>query len=119
MSATRAQISAGVTVQVGFPTGTITCMVRASQGEAATGNVEYVPDENGDDATAVVSNLGERLTAEGALLNGETAPEKGQVVTINSVKYLVEECSVARTATVARVSLTLYRNKANAWTTTT
>ena len=116
MSATRKQIatSAGVVVDVGFGTGTISMMVRSDQSNAATGNLETVPDENGDDAVYGVSNLGERLVANGSLLANQTAPKKGDVVTINSVNYIVEDASVQRTALVARLSLTLSRNNANA-----
>ena len=116
MAATRKQIatSAGITVDVGFGDGTISMMVRSDQSNAATGNVETVPDENGDDAVYVVSNLGERLVANGSLLAEQTAPKKGDVVTIGTNKYIVEEASVQRTALVARLSLTLSRNNANA-----
>lgn len=116
MASTQEQVaSSATTVQVGFGTGTIAMMIRASQNNAASGNVEYVPDENGDDSIAVVSNKGVRLTAEGALITGQTAPVKGDVVTIGTTKYLVEEASTAHTATVTRLSLTLYANSGNVW----
>ena len=117
MAATRVQraTSGGQVVAVGFGSGTISCMIRASQNNAGTGNVEYIPDENGDDCIAVVSNLGERLTAEGALLTGQTTPKKGDIVTIDSTKYIVEECGKNLGPTVTRVSMTLYANTANTW----
>lgn len=117
MAATRAQVatSAGKTVELGFGSNTISVMIRANQSEAASGNVEYVPDENGDDCVAVVSNLGSRYTAEGALLASQTAPKKGDVLTLGSTKFLVEESNITRTATVCRISMTLYANTANAW----
>lgn len=117
MAATLNQIqtSANKEVALGFGTGTISVMIRANQSEAASGNVEYVPDENGDDCVAVVSNLGERYTAEGALLESQTPPTKGDVLTLGTTKLLVEECTVTRTATVCRISMTLYVNTANAW----
>jgi hypothetical protein len=120
MAATRAQVatSAGKTVELGFGSNTISVMIRANQSEAASGNVEYVPDENGDDCVAVVSNLGNRYTAEGALLANQTAPKKGDVLTLGSTTFLVEESTVTRTATVCRISMTLYANTANAWSTT-
>jgi len=118
MAATRAQVatSAGKTVELGFGSNTISVMIRANQSEAASGNVEYVPDENGDDCVAVVSNLGKRYTAEGALLAEQTAPEKGDVLTLGTTKFIVEESTITRTATVCRISMTLYANTANAWT---
>lgn len=118
MAATRAQVatSAGKTVELGFGSNTISVMIRANQSEAASGNVEYVPDENGDDCVAVVSNLGQRYTAEGALLAEQTAPEKGDVLTLGTTKFIVEESTITRTATVCRISMTLYANNANAWT---
>jgi len=116
MPATRKQIatSAGITVDVGFGDGTISMMVRAEQNNAATGNLETVQDENGDDAVYIVSNLGERLVANGSLLANQTAPKKGDTVTIGTNTYIVEDASVQRTALVARLSLTLSRNNANA-----
>lgn len=118
MAATRAQVgsSAGKTVELGFGSNTITVMIRANQSEAASGNVEYVPDENGDDCAAVVSNLGSRYTAEGALLASQTAPVKGDVLTYGTDKFIVEESTITRTATVCRISMTLYKNTANTWT---
>lgn len=115
MAATRKQIatSAGITVDVGFGTGTISMMVRSDQSAAATGTLETVADENGDDAVYVVTNLGERLTANGSLLANQTAPKKGDPVTINGVTYIVEDASIQRSALVARLSLTLSRNNAN------
>ena len=117
MAATRNQIesSAGKEVELGFGTGTITVMIRANQSEAASGNVEYIPDENGDDCVAVVSNLGSRYTAEGALLTSQTAPKKGDVLTLGTTKFIVEESTITRTATVCRISMTLYANTANTW----
>ena len=115
-SGTRNQIatSAGITVDVGFGAGTISMMVRSDQSNAATGNLETVQDENGDDAVYVVSNLGERLVANGSLLAEQTAPNKGDTVTIGTNTYIVEDASIQRTALVARLSLTLSRNNANA-----
>lgn len=116
MPATPKQIatSAGIVVDVGFGAGTISMMVRADQNNAATGNMETVPDEDGNDAVYVVSNLGERLVANGSLLANQTAPKIGDTVTIGTNTYVVRDASVQRTALVARVSLNIERNNANA-----
>ena len=106
--------SAGIAVAVGFGTGTIRMMVRADQNNAATGNMETVPDEDGNDAVYVVSNLGERLVANGSLLANQTEPKIGDTVTIGNNTYVVRDASVQRTALVARVSLNIERNNANA-----
>lgn len=117
MATTRVQraTSGGQVVAVGFGSGTISCMIRASQTNASTGNVEYIPDEDGDDCVAVISNKGQRLTAEGALLTGQDVPAKGDIVTINTTKYIVEEVSTTHGSTVTRVSMTLYANNNNTW----
>ncbi len=99
----------GTSVQVGFPTGeTVTGIIRASYDKQPTADIEYIRDETNNDATAVVSNLGMRIVVEGVLSAANTTA-KGSTVTINSVKYIVEDIVRRHTPGATRCSMTLYK----------
>jgi hypothetical protein len=99
----------GTSVQVGFPSGeTVTGIIRASYDKTPTADIEYVRDENNNEATAVVSNLGMRIVLEGTLSAANTTA-KGSTVTVNSVKYIVEDIVRRHTAGSTRASMTLYK----------
>lgn len=116
MASTNAPVqNASDTVVLGFGNGTITCMIRETQSDDNTGTIEYVADEDGNDSAAVVSNKGKRLTCDGYLAHGQTAPAKGDIVSLDSVAYIVENSVQRKTPTVNRISLTLYRSNAATW----
>jgi hypothetical protein len=99
----------GSTVQVGFPTGeTVTGIIRASYDKEPTADIEYIKDENNNDGTAVVSNLGMRIVVDGVLSAANTTA-KGSTVTINSIKYIVEAITRRHTPGATRASMTLYK----------
>ena len=99
----------GTSVQVGFPTGeTVTGIIRASYDKEPTADIEYVRDENNNDGTAVVSNLGMRIMVDGTLSAANTTA-KGATVTVNSVKYIVESIIRRHTPGATRASMTLYK----------
>jgi len=101
---------------LGFGNDTIGIILAETISAENTADIEYVKDENANDAIAVISNKGVRFTAEGYLKSGQTVPAKGDTVTVNSVAYIVETITVRRTATLNRVSLTLYKPAAATWT---
>ena len=99
----------GTSVQVGFPAGeTVTGIVRASYDKEPTADIEYVKDENNNDSTAVVSNLGMRIVVDGVLSAANTTA-KGSTVTVNSIKYIVEAITRRHTPGATRCSMTLYK----------
>jgi hypothetical protein len=99
----------GTTVIVGFPSNeSMTGIIRSSYDKEPTANLEYVRDENNNDATAVVSNLGMRIVVEGTLSAANTTA-KGSTVTVNSVKYIVESIVRRHTPGATRASMTLYK----------
>ena len=105
----------GATVIVGFAAGTaVANVIRDSHDTETTADIEYVRDENNNEATAVVSNLGARVTVAGVCSAAVTI-KKGDVVTINSVGYLVESATERRTKTVCRFELTAYKPAAATW----
>ena len=100
---------------LGFGADTISVMVRETHNEEDTANIEYVPSETGDDAVAVVSNPGKRITVDGYLVSGVAVPRKGDAVTLGSDKYMVESRQIRRTRTTARISMTLYKPDNTTW----
>ena len=96
------------TVEIGFPTGeTITGTLRESQENATTADLEVVNDEQNDEACTIVSNPGAEKVISAIVLSTFTAPEKGTIVTVNSVNYLVHDISVTSSRTIKRMSITI------------
>lgn len=100
---------------LGFGADTIGIVVRETHNEDDSATIEYVPSEAGDDAVAVISNPGKRITIDGYLVSGQTVPKKGSVVALDQANYLVEACQTRRTRTTARISLTLYKPDNTTW----
>lgn len=99
----------GTTVLVGFATGTaVANLLRDNHDTEHTADIEYVRDENNNEATALVSNLGSRITVAGTCSAAITT-KKGDTVTVNSVKYVVESAVERRTKLTCRFELTLYK----------
>ncbi len=99
----------GTTVVVGFASGeTVSGILRDSHDTEQTADIEYVRDENNNEATALVSNLGKRVTVSG-VCSAEQTTRKGDVVTVNSVKYVCEHAVERRTKLACRFDLTLYK----------
>lgn len=99
----------GTTVIIGFPTGeSISGVVRSTYNKDGVGKIEYIPDEDNNDATAIVSALGNRITVEGTMSAANTV-RVGDTVTVNSIKYIVEAVGERRTTLAARITMTLYK----------
>ena len=97
------------TIEIGLPSGiTITGLVRESLDTETTADIEYGKDEDNNDAFAVVSNLGNRIVIV-AKLSQAVSVKKGDVVTLNSVKYLCEVANTSRTPTFTRLNFTVYK----------
>ena len=86
---------------------TVEGAVRESTESEGTADIEMVRDENNAECAAVVSNTGSRLTISGNM-TAEITIKKGEVVTIGTKKYLVEDCKISRGRSVARFTMTLY-----------
>ena len=99
----------GTTIIVGFATGeTVSGIIRDTHDTDHTADIEYIRDENTTDGTALVSNLGHRITIAGVCSSAQTTA-KGDVVTVNSIKYLCETAIERRTKLAYRFELTLYK----------
>ncbi len=99
----------GTTVIIGFPTGeTISGVIRDTYNKDGVGKVEYIQDENNNDGTVIVSGLGNRISVEGTMSAANTV-RVGDVVTVNSIKYVVESVGERRTRLAARIAMTLYK----------
>lgn len=102
-------------VAVGFASGTIAYMWREAENHDDSADIEYIKNEAADDAVALISNQGKRISLEGVLLDGQTPPVKGDTVTIDGVVMLVESVSVRRTSKSARVSISAYKPDGATW----
>ena len=99
----------GTTVIIGFPTGeSVTGIVRDTYDKETTADIEFVRDENNNEATALVSNLGMRIVVEGHCSAAVTIL-KGDTVTVNSIKYVCENAVARHSRLATRFSLTLYK----------
>jgi hypothetical protein len=103
----------GTAVEVGFPSGTtMEGIVRASHDVTPTGDIEYLRDEDNNEFSAVVSNLGTRLVIEGVITEADTTA-KGDIVTVGTapddLEYIVEDVARRHVPGATRLSLTLYR----------
>jgi hypothetical protein len=105
----------GTTVIVGFPTNeSMTGIIRSSYDKEPTADMEYIKDEDNNDATAVVSNLGMRIVVDG-VASAENTTAKGDVLTVGIapetplVEYIVEAITRRHVPLATRLSLTLYR----------
>jgi hypothetical protein len=106
----------GTSALVGFPTGeTVTGVIRESYDTEQTAEIEPVKDENNNDASMIVSNLGKRITLSGECTAAQTV-RKGGLLTINSVVYMVESAVMRRTKTKARFDCTVYKPDATTFT---
>ena len=106
----------GTTVKVGLPNGvTVTGTVRDSVDDESTGNIEYAQDENNNDTTAIVTNLGRRYRIEFSCQSTIPALAKGDVVTINTAGYLVEDANIRYAKSMTRGTVTLYKPDAATW----
>ena len=103
----------GTAVLVGFPSGeTMTGIIRDAYDKETTADLEYVRDENNNEATALVSNLGGRIVVDGTA-SAAVSTAKGDILTIGeglaAVEYIVEAVTLRHSRTATRVSVTLYR----------
>lgn len=105
-------------LELGLGSDTISIMIRETKNLDDSTEVEYVPNEDGEDSVALISNPGRRFTVDGFLLSGQTVPRKGDVVTAGGVGYIVEASQVRRTSKAARISLTLYKPDNTTWAAT-
>lgn len=99
----------GTAALIGFPGGiTLTGFTRESQSDESTADIEYLRDENNNEAVAIVSNPGARVSVEGW---STTAPalKKGDTITIGAVPHIVEAWSVRYTSGATRFSITAYK----------
>lgn len=87
----------------------ITGLLRETQADGSTADIEEVRGEDNATAAEIVSNPGVTKTFTATVLSTYTAPAKGTVVTINSIKYMVDDATVTKSRTVARLSLTVHK----------
>ena len=100
---------------VGFADGeTVSGIIRDSHDTEQTADIEHIRDENNNEATALVSNLGKRVTVSGVCSAAQTT-RKGDIVTVNSVAYICESAVERRTKLACRFDLTLYKPDAAAY----
>ena len=99
----------GATVLVGFPSGsTMPGIIRDTHDVESTADIEYVRNEDNGEATALVSNPGQRIVVDGAVTATQTV-KKGEAITINSVVYIVEATSTRYGKLATRISITAYK----------
>jgi hypothetical protein len=94
------------TVVVGFPSGvTVTGVVKEGLDFTSERDIEDVRNEDNDVDTQVISNKVAIRKVTGHCLSTLTIPDKGDVITIDGVKYLIHDISVSYSRTIARFSL--------------
>ncbi len=100
----------GTEVEVGIGGLTYTGLIVESAGVEATGEIEWIQDEDNEPTTALISGLGKRCTIEGIVLaTGFTQPDVGDVVTVDGASMLVEKSDLKRERKAAKFSLTVYK----------
>ena len=120
MAITQIKETAAKALMTGFSTGTMTVSgveigIRQSEAVDHTGNITYVPDEEGNDSYALVYNKGKRLAIEAVIYEDVAEPAKGDLVTINAVNYIVEAANLRRSVEAARLSMTVYKPDGVTW----
>jgi len=102
------QLVRGMKVIVGLPDGDkIEGVVRDAVDIERSADVEYVRDEDNNDAAAIVSNRGVRKTIAGNMRR-DVDIAKGDVVEIGGGKYIVDSASISRSRSLARFTVTVY-----------
>lgn len=110
------QLPASPALKLGF-TGTLTGYIRINQTKGDTTELEFIRDENGNDAVCVITNKGTSLQATAYIQSSTSVPAKGSTLAIGTAKYLVRDVSVEEGATASRVTLDLYKPDATTWAT--
>ena len=91
----------GEDVVIGFGGNTVTGLVMRSVSVASTGEQKVLKDEDNATFCVLVEDLGQEIDIEAMILSdyeGETPPEKGSTIAINSVNYRVVDASLDRGA---------------------
>ncbi|MCK9468140.1 MAG: hypothetical protein M0Q49_01875 [Porticoccaceae bacterium] len=108
----------GTKVQIGFPDGaTIGGTFRDTYDSDSTADIETIRDEDNNEVTAIVSNLGDRVTIEFTCAASVPDVKKGETLTVGAVLYLVEAANIRRSRSATRGTVTLYKPTAATWTT--
>ena len=94
------------TVVVGFPSGvTVTGVIKEGVDFTSERDIEDVRNEDNDVDCQIISNQVDIRKVTGHCLSTIVIPKKGDVITIDSVKYLIHDISVSYSRTIARFSL--------------
>jgi len=94
------------TVVVGFPSGvTVTGVVKEGLDFTSERDIEDVRNEDNDVDCQVISNQVDIRKVTGHCLSTLILPNKGDVIEIDSVKYLIHDINVEYSRTIARFSL--------------
>lgn len=110
------QLPAAPALKLGY-TGTLTGYIRINQTKGDTTELEFIKDEDANDAVCIISNKGKSLQATAYIKSGTTEPRKGDTIAVGGVQYLVRDVSVEEGATASRVTLDLYKPDATTWAT--
>lgn len=104
-----APLTKGTEVLVGFPdSSSVTGVIRDTYEVDTTADIEHVRNEDNEEATAIVSNTGERLIVDG-VCSADVTFKKGDICTINSIAYICEAAKLRYSKTTARFSGTFYK----------
>jgi hypothetical protein len=95
---------------IGFVTSeAISGLTRDSQENHSNADIEEIRDENNAAVALLVSNPVTIKKIDAIMLSTYTPPAKGDVVTVNSIKYMVYSVSTKYSRTWTRVSLELQK----------
>ena len=95
---------------IGFVTAdTVSGLTRDSQENTKHTDIEEIRDENNAAVAILVSNPVVVKRIDGNMLSTYIPPAKGDVVTVNSIKYMVYSVSVKYGRTWTRVSMELQK----------
>lgn len=104
-------------VVIGFPTGTsVTGVVRDNFGISSSIDIEDVRNEDNNVDCQVLSNSVAIRTVSGHVLSTYTLPAAGDVVTIDSVKYLIHDIKCEYTPTITRFTMEVRKPSAITYT---
>jgi hypothetical protein len=100
-------VQKGTALSIGFGTNVYTGFVMKDFSTDATGEITVIKGENNETITKLVSDLGVSIsfTCMIPTAGSIVPPAKGSTITVNAVKYCVDDASVKQSSGVAELSI--------------
>lgn len=99
----------GTQVSIGFAGATYSGTIREDSSHQPTGDIEFIRNEDNQEATAIISNLGKRITVSFICGAELPTPKVGDTVTLDGVAMLCESADIRHSRTATRGTITGYK----------